>query len=277
MIDEIILTGGLGNQLFGVLEACRLLLKNRRRIILNIAEFQPASETTRPLLVDILLPELSNYFIVDGGIFAKFRCLLSRISRKIFGARRVSGRIPGDEVAICSLIPWIKTHRAYFQYFDDTPLDMAAVILLISLMTNKIVQKENHTLAMHVRRGDYLIPQHSIHGTISVHDLIVEANIAIMKGSFDKVIIFSDSPEQIDLADFSTLGVPCVLDEGGDAIGVFLRMAECSGIIASNSTFSLWAALLGRPRYVALPEFWMTGTSSRSLGFPNMRRFPCTR
>ena len=66
-----------------------------------------------------------------------------------------------------------------------------------------------------------------------------------------------------------------IIDKGGNTFEVFKRMINHKGLIASNSSFSLWAGLLGDMDYFSIPYFWMHNIKSELLGLENINRFSC--
>ena len=276
MEHELILTGGLGNQLFIVLEAVRRSFDTGRPILLNAAEYKVAGRADRPMVVGQLLPGLGQVLELATGISSQYRYLVSRMTRRLGVVRSKSIGLPGDAETTCMALPGWQTHSAYFQYFNGSELDLRALEFLRCLYLHEPIQSRPYCLALHVRRGDYLLAQHSVHGTVPLMSVLNEAILAIEIGKFEAVTVFTDSPEQIDVAVLSRLPVPFSMDEGGDPVAVFKRMAAHGGIVASNSSFSLWAALLGAPNYFSIPSAWMRGIDSTILGFPDTRRYQCT-
>ncbi len=276
MRHELILTGGLGNQLFVVLEAVRRSLAAGRPVLLNAAEYKAAGRADRPLVVGQLLPGLGQVVELATGLPSQYRYWASRIMRRLGIVHFEPLGLPGDAVSTSMTFPGWRTHAAYFQYFTGSQLDLRALELLKSLFLPEQVQSRPDCLALHVRRGDYLLAQHSVHGTVPLTAILDEARRAIEEGGFGAVTVFTDSPEQLEVTALGRLSVPFSIDEGGDPVMVFKRMAAHGGIVASNSSFSLWAALLGAPRYFSIPAAWMKGIDSAVLGFPDARRYPCT-
>ena len=76
----------------------------------------------------------------------------------------------------------------------------------------------------------------------------------MLKNEFKGITIFSDSPELIDLTKFRELHKNICIDPGGSAIEVFKRMANHKGLVASNSTFSFWAGILGGINKINFPK-----------------------
>jgi hypothetical protein len=113
-------------------------------------------------------------------------------------------------------------------------------------------------VAVHVRRGDYLIePHRSFHGVLGV-DYYYKAMLHIKERVLNPMFfIFTDDPvwcrnEFIELEDVF------VIEPGREAEDIHL-MAHCKHAITANSSFSWWGSWLGewqKNRIVVAPEKW---------------------
>jgi hypothetical protein len=278
MKNELILRGGLGNQLFIFLEAIRLFKKyNDCPIILNLSNYNDPDRTDRPFALNKLLQNLEHYVVLKKGFFPLIRLWLVRVVSRFTKKRFDFDRLPGDDINNFILFPLRRIHYGYFQKVEGAESIKALQTLsrLYSLKSS-LVNANNDSLAVHIRRGDYMLSNHSLHGILPIEDILIEVSYALKVDNFSSITIFSDSPDLIDIKMFVRLGLPINIDIGGDAVDVFNRMASFGGIIASNSTFSLWAGLLGFPKFFSIPECWMPNVSSNVIGFPWLRRYPCT-
>ena len=97
----------------------------------------------------------------------------------------------------------------------------------------------------------------------------------LKKGNFCGVTIFSDSPNLINFKKFESLHKNILVDQGGDSIEVFKRMLNHKGLVASNSSFSLWAGLLGDIKNFSIPYFWMKSIKSELIGLNKINRYNC--
>ena len=107
-------------------------------------------------------------------------------------------------------------------------------------------------MAIHIRRGDYIKFNHKSHGLIKEKYILKEAERLIKMSNFRGITIFTDSPELINFDSFKSLHSNVAIDRGGDTSMVFKRMLNHKGLIASNSTFSLWAGLIGEIKYFSI-------------------------
>lgn len=272
---EFILQGGLGNQLFIALEAVRFKRLYLEEICINTADFKKNKVRDRGLCIHKLMPGLLNYFSFYDDRYAEARLMLAKIKGRLFAPSIASNRLPGDATLVSNWAPGYRSYRAYFQYVNNSSIDECALSLMRDFFSEHKTKKVNK-LAVHVRRGDYLLPQHAIHGLISVDAIVNEVRNALSMHQYSGVTIFTDSPELITSDIFSDLGVDVEIDPGGSPIDVIIRMASHLGILAANSSFSLWAGLLGEPDYFSIPEFWMPGIESNMFNIKNAKRYSCT-
>ena len=136
-------------------------------------------------------------------------------------------------------------------------------------------KNKNENLAIHLRRGDYLANRHSIHGIVKEKYIFEESKKLFMQYNFSGVTIFSDSPDLLNLNIFKDLDVNINIDQSKDTIEVFKRMANHKGLIASNSSFSLWAGILGDIEHFTIPYYWMKNTRSSIIGLDYIPRYFC--
>lgn len=93
-------------------------------------------------------------------------------------------------------------------------------------------------VAIHVRRGDYLLFSHQYPNLMET-DYYVEA---MKEFEGKKFIVFSDDIEWCKQQDIFN---GCEFSEGNNEVQDLNIMASCLGIITANSSYSWWAAFLG--------------------------------
>jgi len=272
--QEFILQGGLGNQLFILLEACRFKVLNFDSIYVNICDYKLNFRNDRSLSVHRLLPGLSNKFTLCDDKFSQVRYFILKVISRCFIPKVLPNRLPGDSLLISNWIPGYKTHKSYYQYINQSNTDDDALNLIRMLFWKHKILKVNR-LAVHVRRGDYLLAKHAIHGLVPLDAVFNEIKRVLPLHKYSGVTIFTDSPELILVEDFLNLNVDVDIDVGGDPVDVMLRMASYEGIIAANSSFSLWAGILGQPSYFSIPEYWMPNIQSSMFNIENITRYQC--
>ena len=83
-LHEVSIYGGLGNQLFGLLQAYRLKFLTNTKIILNISSYKKNNNKDRLFILNELSTALLDDFKIIDGKFAYFKDLFARILRKFF-------------------------------------------------------------------------------------------------------------------------------------------------------------------------------------------------
>tara|TARA_A100001011_G_scaffold400721_1_gene517965 strand:+ start:2800 stop:3633 length:834 start_codon:yes stop_codon:yes gene_type:complete len=271
--DDVVIKGGLGNQLFCLFYANKLLFQ-KKNVSLNLVNYSLLKKNKRKFVLDKLLPNISNIFNMKNGYKSYFIFLYSKILENLF-IKSEEDRLPGDKSFLKLYWPNCYLHSGYFQKITNSMLDQNSLNLTINQISPFLNDYKSQFLAIHIRRGDYLTKKHIMHGIISQSYLVEETKKQISKIDFEGIRIFSDSPELIDLNNFKNLHKNIIIDEGGDSVDVFKRMSNHKGLIASNSSFSLWAGILGEIKYFSIPYFWMKNVKSSIIGLDYIPRYKC--
>jgi hypothetical protein len=87
---------------------------------------------------------------------------------------------------------------------------------------------------------------------------------------FDEVRIFTDSPDN-DVVKRLAETWDGKISKNSSRYEDMWEMTQCKSLIISNSTFSLWAALLGKNNVqeVLVPDPWIIQDESPDLKFPS--------
>jgi hypothetical protein len=271
--NEVIIKGGLGNQLFCLLFAYKILLRNKK-VHLNLNNYSFFKRQDREFVLDKLFPEIFDIFGNSNSYLSYVRCLYAKIFERFLKDNKIGGLSIAKAFSI-NYWPNCFIHTGYFQKISNSDLDIKSLELLMSNLKPYLGGSKSQFLAAHIRRGDYLLEKHSIHGLIDEKYIIRELQFQLSKQSFKGLTIFTDSPELININKYRDLHSNVVLDKGGNSVDVFKRMLNHKGLVASNSSFSLWAGLLGNIKYFSIPFFWMPGVESNTLGLENIRRYNC--
>ena len=273
-MHEVIFKGGLGNQLFCLLEAYKISLKNNTNVFFNLTNYSFSPRDDRSFLLESLFPSLYDEFKLSTSIFSKLLFFYSRIFERIF-IQNDSNRLPGDKSFIINYLPNRYLHSGYFQKVMDSELEKKCIDIIKENFSKNLNKKKNNNLAIHLRRGDYLYSSHSIHGVVDEKYIFEESKKLFMQNDFSGISIYSDSPELLNLRIFEELHKNIIVDNSKDTVEVFKKMANHKGLIASNSTFSLWAGILGEIKYFSIPYYWMKNTRSSLLGLDYIPRYYC--
>ena len=97
----------------------------------------------------------------------------------------------------------------------------------------------------------------------------------LSKNNYEGIRIFSDSPDLIEKHIFMKLHQNTVIDKGGEPVDVFIRMANHKGLIASNSSFSLWAGILGDVENFSIPFLLDEKCQIVNPRFKKNKRYEC--
>ena len=113
-----------------------------------------------------------------------------------------------------------------------------------------------HTIAIHVRRKDYVGLEH-FHGMPSLE--YYREGVAYIRretGHHCPVMVFSDDPEwcRENFPDFQVCN-------GQNKYDDLKLMSSCDYQVIANSSFSWWASWLGNQRLVIAPKQWFTEPS----------------
>lgn len=153
--------------------------------------------------------------------------------------------------------------RGYYQdpyYFDQVKNSINCEFLeLIDDLRiesySKIKERQSNVIAVHVRGGDYL-KKPKIYASLSFEYYMKAIGQLLERFPGSQIQIFTN--DQIYAK--SVLGSKnCFVffdDKGLRPSHVLQHMAASRALVTANSTFSLWAGLLGKPENVVSPKFW---------------------
>jgi hypothetical protein len=118
------------------------------------------------------------------------------------------------------------------------------------------------SIVLHVRRGDYVLPEQQKLQGLSTRRYYVRALSALRRMGYDgEVFMASDSLDaaQAELAGEGTF-IPLDPPAGTDAFELVVLMSRADAIVAANSSFSWWSGFIGeRPGHVVIaPRPWFT-------------------
>ena len=260
---QLVLNGGLGNQLFGWATALGISRKTGLSFELN------ASNTRE-----------RGYQLFHYGIEASFNSLKSssvfnrsvnKLSKRINGHFGVNARFKYVENgfrfdARFFENPRGKSLRGYFQsplYFDHARSEIVKTLRNYQSLREPYSElletlERDLFVTVHIRRGDY-IGLESYHGLVDAEYFTNARNLTLQENSRVKFVVFSDS---IDMARE-------VFPHGNLYVGeetnltppeLLALMSSTSGIIGSNSSLSWWASYLmkGKSPLRIFPEPWFS-------------------
>lgn len=262
---EAILLGGLGNQLFGWAAGLSLAKRLGCKLVLNISQLNNRSFALPRYVhqtaeISIKVP---YYYRIDSQI-------LKRIYRNVpfFGGYFERGS--NFENRFHHISAPVKLH-GYFQsikYFEENLPEVVSLINRRENLTREYLRLEDDFphdfVAIHFRRGDYLINQ-DFHPLTTLEYYEEALRYLDSKGINQTKIIFTDDeklakeafPNEIILTD-SDLKSP---------FDNLYLMGKAKAIVGANSSFSLWAGLLVNSRggVCIFPQKWFGRKDMRDL------------
>ena len=262
---EFQLIGGLGNQLFIVLEDLYHRFQGFDSEI-NVANLEVYGSSHKSYVGDMIFPVSSNFIFNEDSIISSFQNKVqTRISRiipsKKFGIWSTNDK--GEYSQVCNI--GLK-HLGYFQYLNDVKFSILDLMSRVRLLapSKKFLElglqiDDVKPVVIHLRRGDYL--NHSTTFGL-LHFQYFKNAIEILKLNLTsrEFWIFSDDVIAAqELCMFLGISNMRIISNHGKltAPEEMLLMSRGSALILSNSTFSLWAAYLADPSTEVIhPEPW---------------------
>ena len=147
------------------------------------------------------------------------------------------------------LIGYFQTEK-YFKHIKDKVKEQFQFHQHIIDDCQSILELFDNPVALHIRRGDYLINGGNHHSLSMVY-----YEKALLEFPDRQVVIFSDDPEwclEHSLFDDDRF----VVSEGNGPYHDLYMMSQCKDFIISNSTYAWWGAWLADTGSVIAPNKW---------------------
>jgi hypothetical protein len=271
--------GGLGNQLFAYIAGAyvahkthsplRVFLRPKKR-----GETIHASSITSLALGINLVTRLSVWERTSLFIRRQIKRIAIAIGIREEEAERLSRIHYSDSIGLDKNITSTNSGyylSGYFQchdYFDFLKKNGILPTLAVHdpsdwyLSEKKLLKSEN-PIAVHIRRGDYLLNQNSFIGALSINyyrnaiSIILERlageenNVPIWVFSDDPALVRDEFSEYLG-HNFRFVDPP----KNSDPAESMFLMSMARAIVISNSTFSWWSAALGDPELAVAPSKW---------------------
>lgn len=198
------------------------------------------------------------------------RALTRRHQENLLGSSDLSARNL-DGWKIRGFFQDFRVAEEYFSIFGKNAMTLKNESDTLRKLSQEL---ENQTpMAIHVRRGDYLNYQASF-GLLDYDYYLNAFRSLIEKFEYSEVIIFTDSPDMIsELQKKIPLRTRLISPTQLSPSETMTLMSRCSGLVASNSTFSFWAGMLADHSRVIIPSPWFKSRDSwlQSANFVNPR------
>ena len=250
------LTGGLGNQLFGLATVLSLAKRRGLSPAVSLFEFEKNSRKF----------ELGSVCARSGIPFVEQEVNIYK-EESIFEYNANIETVQGGT----RLIGYFQDYK----YFDDQR--EFVIDTLLSDLERESLKVPDQSIAVHIRRGDYLTPVHLKHHGICDFEYYSDS-VSILRSIWGNlpVRIFSDDP-------FTAIEIGSIIpnsttfnDDGLTPWEILLEMAKKKCLVASNSSFSWWSGYLSQKSYgdIIIPEPWINDKSNKSLKIPGWISLP---
>ena len=254
---NVMLSGGLGNQLFQLMCGLKISGNQPNKVIVCRASLDLTKSRRDFSLGEVLTDDFMSQIRVTGNdnMFGRKFSLGTRLPSSaasffnIINDSNVNSIIAKDNCVTTgyfqniNVLPDVAVIRPLFRGFD-WDLDCSTAV------------------GIHIRRGDFLLPAHSIHGIIPFGKLL--AQVDEVQHEVDCIYIFSDANIKEEFQSylnseksFAHKRIFFVMDFHLPTCDEFLLMRKMRSLICSNSTFSWWAGFSSEMcSKVFLPQQW---------------------
>jgi hypothetical protein len=255
-------SGGFGNQLFQM-SAAIYLRENGVAVCLNLAPNE---------VNGVRKTEIEDFASSMGISSLRFATknssrLLVRISRRVL--RRLKKNVVREDKEF-GPPPLTHSHKkmTFCGYWQCTEVARHIKERAISYWSIDKTSKQN-TIALHVRRGDYMHGNNpNYHGILS-GNYFLEATKHLRSQLGDlPIVIYTDSPDIVQTEKWLDFLTNYSFAPEMNTVATFKAIAGSTAIVGSNSTFSWWAAYLSGTHNNVFPTLWQVG-----LEFPETLRF----
>lgn len=269
------LQGGLGNQMFQYAFASILAQKNKTKVVIDGSIFERVEKILgfTPRKFELAIFDVHYDWVSELDVISFHH--LSKINKV---KKKLGFRYPkiyvepsfGFQTDALSIPPPVYL-KGYFQsykylvgyecfirnifYFPIDTLDDLNKELLITI-------KSSNTIAVHVRRGDYVSDKMTAeyHGSCSLDYYLEAIKLVASKNNDYTLVFFSDDSDWVkeQFKDLPYLKIIVEHNKGGDSWIDMLLMSSCNHNIIANSSFSWWAAWLNEnpEKTVVAPKKW---------------------
>lgn len=269
------LQGGLGNQMFQYAFASVLALKNKTKVKIEGSIFERVEKTPgfTPRKFELAIFK-NQYDWVSESVLNSFRHLskINKVKKKLglnypniysepsfdFQTVALSIKSPVYLKGYFQSYKYFIGHELFIQQLFSFPIDKLDE-------TNKhlLIQiKNSNTIAIHIRRGDYVSDKMTAeyHGSCSLDYYLEAIKLLASKNKDFSLVFFSDDSDWVK-EQFNDLPYPKIVvdynKEENSWIDMLL-MSCCKHNIIANSSFSWWAAWLNEnpEKKVIAPKKW---------------------
>jgi hypothetical protein len=237
---EVLLEGGLGNQLFGWAAGYNLAKRTNSRLILNVSQLYQHGFQLGAF-------DLKPYSLTDREVKRKnFRNVFQAKSSKEFkeSSFLYDSRIEkiSGNVLLCG----------YFQSWKYSIETYDEIVQMLGTLKNPSEEftklsyqiRDKKFLGIHIRRGDY-VNLENYHGLATPTYYSNSQELLERLSNYQGVAVFSDDiSEAKKIIPNADLYVSS--QEVSQPAENLVLMSRCTSLIGANSSFSLWAAMINK-------------------------------
>jgi hypothetical protein len=266
MADLVVsrLSGGLGNQLFQFAAAFGIAHRSGARVALDVSSFVEVNDGR----VYLLERYASQDLVVSGTAFdSTYRTATigmsaanSKMSLQLPVYRENNYQFEPEAMALRGSV-YLYGFWQSWKYFDQVADVLRARIAgACNAGRRPPAVADGEMVAVHVRRGDYLVPD--VHEAFGLCDpAYYRRAMALLRERLARpqFLVFSDDPQWCART-FTDPDVAIVSNGHGDVHADLAGMARCRHHIIANSSLSWWGAWLARREgsIVVAPISWYT-------------------
>lgn len=238
--------GQLGNQMFQYAALRGISAKNKHEFSIPNHNEVIVDALGNRLRIELFLPfKLTNLSEKNIGVSSEVKI----IQEKHFHFDKELFETCPDNVC---LVGYFQTEK-YFNHIRESILEDFDFIDDIQNPCIDMMSDMNSPIALHIRRGDFLI------NGLNHHNLTLEYYQEALSyfDSDREVIIFSDDPDWCKEQDIFSDDRFLISESDNSYVDLCL-MSMCSDFIIANSTFSWWGAWLSKneTKIVIAPSKW---------------------
>lgn len=267
---NITLMGGLGNQLFQFAAGLYVSRQHGRTVTFSTALLQPPKilKTNKTSIRNLMIQELLE--LEETQSTSRLRILFLKL---LTTSRRKYVAIERD--IDTELLDFLDSNSliliGYFQklrYVNTVQSELLERFNSSRSFTSLVPKILEQRIAIHVRLGDYSSNEaaRSFHGLSDVSYFVEGAKLLINCLNCKRILIVSDEPERARTlleSHFDLAEIQITCNSGSNEFEDLAMLSHSAGLVASNSSFSWWAAWLSTPlgSQVVVPSPWFAEAS----------------
>lgn len=263
---NIILKGGLGNQLFQFFTAYFLSKKLRMNLTVDISNYKNNNNNNSQFKLLNLLKTNKNYFkkYKENFFLRKLKKIYYLFffnnfeENNAFSYSKAFEKL--DDNKNINLIGFFQSEKYFHANRNE-------IIRILNFNKNKRAQNRelaskilnSQSVAIHIRGGDYINFEKENPGFGTLSKLYYKRAIKIIAKNLNNfnIYIFTDDKSYFSKKNFLNSYRHTLVESGSDINDLYL-MSLCKNFIISNSTYSWWGAFLSlhSKKIIISPKKW---------------------